>query len=438
MIMLPNCACCCKPCCRTVSYSYDDSVPPAKWYDECPGIGGCGEGQPVGDCAGQVLEGHLIERFCKVVVGESEIRAKLLDGSALDDFGTIAGVATTTVCGQLGFIQGDHDITDEIEIITDPHDDAYWLAKVPFRATNAQVGGPYGVAQVRICWCCKDPESEEECDCCAVPPPPPPPPCNPPCVDGQECCNGVCQDADEPCCDDPPCEADEICCDGECVGPCSEPCHDQENPGYVGDNATWFSDCIGYQGVLSFGGSGGQTLSRIQTGSRVGQGAALFAPGASPFIGARSSITRPFIAANGLMGFTTEEIPVGIDDCNGNGTDCNWADHERALQYVQDGYRIILWQDAAFLTADNQIGDFLTGIDGGYTSVTGTVYKYRAFVFTPCDENWQDKTGELLKRTELRYYNMVLNGMNAIEIEPAYYAPLQPGFGCEREENPLP
>lgn len=211
MILLPNCACCCKPCCRTVLYSYADTDPPAPWYDSCPTIGGCGENAPVGSCAGQVLEGHILERFCKVVVGDSEIRAKLLDGSTLDDYGVIAGVSTDVSCGRLGVIIGDHDITDDIEIITDPDDDGYWLAKVPFAATNAQVGGPYGVAQVRICWCCKDPESEEECECCATPPPPPPPPCFPPCEDGQECCDGVCQE-----------------------GPCENPCDSCDDCGFSG------------------------------------------------------------------------------------------------------------------------------------------------------------------------------------------------------------
>lgn len=211
MVLFPVCKCCCQPCCRTVVYSYADTEPPGAWYDDCPNLGGCGSGDPPGSCAGEVLEGHILERFCKTVVGQDQIRAKLLADSALDDYGVIAGVATSQVCGQLGLITGDHDITDEIEVITDPDNDGYWLAKVPFTATNSQLGGPYGVAWVRICWCCADPESEEECECCASPPPPPPPPCFPPCEDGLVCCDGVCQE-----------------------GPCENPCDSCPECGFSG------------------------------------------------------------------------------------------------------------------------------------------------------------------------------------------------------------
>ena len=179
MILFPNCACCCEPCCRIRTYTYHDSEPPGKFWDECPRAGVCDpERGPPGDCADVALEGFIIERFCKSVVGTNEIRAKLISGSTLDDWGEIAGIETNQDCGILGVIDGDHDITDEIEIITDPDDDAIWLCKVPFTANNARLGGPYGLAGVKICWCCKDPEQEDECPCCAgvEPPPPPPPP----------------------------------------------------------------------------------------------------------------------------------------------------------------------------------------------------------------------------------------------------------------------
>jgi len=123
-----------------------------------------------------VLEGFILERFCKSVVGGNEIRAKLIAGSTLDDWGEIAGVETNVDCGLLGVIEGDHDITDAIEIITDPDDDAYWLCKVPFTANNSRLGGPYGLAGVKICWCCKDPEQAEACPCCLTVEPPDPPP----------------------------------------------------------------------------------------------------------------------------------------------------------------------------------------------------------------------------------------------------------------------
>lgn len=188
MILLPNCQCCgCSgECCREITYGYMDTVPPGKWYDECPEVGNCasGGGAIEGDCAGDVIEGHIIERFCKASIEGSEIRAILRDGSAIDDFGTIAGIDTSESCGVLGRISGDHDITAELEF---EDDGAYLLAKVPIRIENAQVGGPMGAAGVVICWCCVDPADPppdgEVCPCCAGPPPPPPGPCGESCSD---------------------------------------------------------------------------------------------------------------------------------------------------------------------------------------------------------------------------------------------------------------
>lgn len=238
---------------------------------------------------------------------------------------------------------------------------------------------------------------------------------------------------------DPPCGFPEICCDGECVDPRCEPCHTQTNPGqYVEPNGSWFSDCHGYQGVIREQGATTDIffpLFHIHSGSVVGELSA-FAPAASPFIGAFTFITRP-IVVNGNLGSTTEMIPVDFDDC-GDGTDCGWADYEAAQAYWAEGCRVVLWVDSAAKETDNQIGDFLTGIDGGYTNVRGWLHRYRAFVFCPCDDNWQDKTEELLKRTELQYYIMTLSGMNSVDIEPQYEEPLHPSYRCTRENNPLP
>lgn len=184
MVFLPGCTCCAcsEECCRTKSYGYFDTVPQGKWYDECPGVGTCQSPGPEGDCAGDVLEGHIVERFCKASTDGLQIRAILRKNSTLDDFGTIAGIDTTEQCGVLGVITADHDITDEL-VFED--DGAYVLAKVPFRAENSRLGGPFGAAGVVICWCCVDPEDPppvgEVCPCCAGSPPPDPPnPPNPP------------------------------------------------------------------------------------------------------------------------------------------------------------------------------------------------------------------------------------------------------------------
>jgi hypothetical protein len=187
MILLPNCGCCAcsDECCRQRVYGYFDTVPPGKWYDECPDVGNCQppeSGGIVGSCAEDILDGFIIERFCKASLGNKEIHAILRNGSALDDYGEIAGIETTFQCGALGRIEGDHDITEELEF---EDDGAYIIAKVPFIArNNPRLGGPYGAAWVSICWCCIDPEDPppegEICPCCGtIDPPPPPSPCSP-------------------------------------------------------------------------------------------------------------------------------------------------------------------------------------------------------------------------------------------------------------------
>lgn len=193
MVLLPSCACCgcSEDCCRTVTYSYMDTEPPGKWWDECPNIGNCASGDAavLGDCAGDVIEGYIVERFCKQSIEGKEIHAYLRKNSTIDDFGTIAGIDTIVTCGILGIIGADHDITDELEF---EDDGAYLIAKVPFRAENSQIGGPLGVDRAVICWCCVDPNEPPPeggvCPCCAGPPPPPPPSC---CSKLDACDNGT-------------------------------------------------------------------------------------------------------------------------------------------------------------------------------------------------------------------------------------------------------
>jgi hypothetical protein len=187
MVLLPGCTCCgcSEECCRTRYYGYYDTEPPGKWYDECPNVGNCteGDGAVLGDCANEVIEGYIVERFCKQSIEGKDIHAVLREGSALDDYGTIAGIDTGESCGLLGYIDADHDITDELEF---EDDGTYLLAKVPIRMVNSQLGGPIGAAPVIICWCCVDPEDPPTppaiCPCCDGPPPPPPDKCC--CIDG--------------------------------------------------------------------------------------------------------------------------------------------------------------------------------------------------------------------------------------------------------------
>ena len=193
MVLLPGCACCgcSEDCCRTKTYSYKDTEPPGKWWDECPKIGNCASGDAavVGDCAGNVIQGYIVERFCKQSIEGKEIHAYLRKNSTIDDFGTIAGIDTVNQCGILGIINADHNITDELQFVDDG---AYLIAKVPFRAENSQIGGPVGASNVVICWCCVDPNQPPAeggvCLCCAGPPPPPPPSC---CSKLHSCANGI-------------------------------------------------------------------------------------------------------------------------------------------------------------------------------------------------------------------------------------------------------
>ena len=197
MVLLPGCSCCgcSEDCCRTKTYSYMDTEPKGKWYDECPEVGQCGGA--AGSCANAVLEGFIIERFCKQSVEGKLIKAKLRKNSAIDDFGSVAGVDTDVYCGRLGVITADHDITSALVIEDDPDDSTYSRVKVPFRAVNANHGGPYGLSAVTICWCCIT-EGDPPCDCCKTEPPPPPPK-KYACVDG-ECVETANGKYDEPTC----------------------------------------------------------------------------------------------------------------------------------------------------------------------------------------------------------------------------------------------
>ena len=215
-----TCSCCgCgEDCCRTETYSYMDTEPKGKWYDECPNVGNC-NGR-TGSCGNAVLEGFIVERFCKASIEGKQVKAKLRANSAIDDFGSVAGIETDQYCGRLGVISGDHDITGSLVIEDDPDDSNYKRYKVPFRAVNANHGGPYGLAGVVICWCCIE-QDDPPCSCCNTPPPPPPP-LKYGCVDGEcvEVANGT---------------YDEPACGGECVE-----CYSNADCGCVEYGSTYY------------------------------------------------------------------------------------------------------------------------------------------------------------------------------------------------------
>jgi len=157
------CPCCQCSCNRTITYGNADSVPPGKTWADCPQVGQCGG--TLGDCAGNVLEGFIVERFRKSCVGDSQIRAKLKAGSTVDNYGSVGSASTPSTCGVLNSFTEDYDLTDDV--VTEDDGD-FIKAKIPISITNDDTGGPNGLASVTICWCCN---TGSDCNTCFPPPP---------------------------------------------------------------------------------------------------------------------------------------------------------------------------------------------------------------------------------------------------------------------------
>lgn len=162
-------------------------------------------------------------------------------------------------------------------------------------------------------------------------------------------------------------------------------------------------------------------------------GIGIFAPGGSPFLnGAFAKVEDRYVdLGGGNWELQRTTIPQTVDDCNNDGTDCNWADYEKALEYWDQGYDVLVWGDLGVTTDSSGSGQ---GPNGSNSFMNAYHYKFRAYV--SCDGGWVDKTSELLKRTELKYYYLVVGGAQSVEIPVTYRSPLQPGIVCL--ENPLP
>ena len=159
--------CCCEtqgPCSYEMYFTYiadnpepyptewmADSVPPGKWEDECPTAGVCPpNAQPPGrSCCDEVLTAKLYSLpFGPHCTGTP--KATIYAGAAVDDYGTIGGVATTVQCGVLGVIQQDTTVTAEVE---DAPDAGVGFVRlwVELVATNSpDLCGPYGAAGIYI------------------------------------------------------------------------------------------------------------------------------------------------------------------------------------------------------------------------------------------------------------------------------------------------
>lgn len=182
---------------------------------------------------------------------------------------------------------------------------------------------------------------------------------------------------------------------------------------------------FGADGVTADGGeyyAGGPTF-----------GIGIFEPGGSPFLNGAFATTedRYVDLGGGNWELQRTTTPQAVDDCNNDGTDCNWADYDKALEYWNQGYDILLWGDLGVTTDASGGGQ---GPGGSNAFMNAYHYKYRAFI--SCDGGWVDKTAELLKRTELKYYYLVVGGALSVEIPVSYRSPLEPGIVCL--ENPLP
>lgn len=183
----------------------------------------------------------------------------------------------------------------------------------------------------------------------------------------------------------------------------------------------------------------------VTTGGEFGgglrAGSAPFAPCASPFREAGfASVEQRFRDIDGDRWYLERtDIPQTIDDCNGDGCDCNWADYDRALKYEREGYKVYLWSDYRSYTRSSG-GGIGPSYDTGFLWTHR--YRFRAFTYS-CDEGWKDRTDTLLKRSVLEYYYLLVGGPTAVEHDIEYKEPIKPDLLCTNDppapgENPFP
>jgi len=147
---------CCKGCAtHIITYSYtnaslpgvhNDSDPPGQYFGPCPKAGVCQGEQPERSCCGGTIDGFIRSNdfapCCK------RPTATVFAGSRIDDYGSIAGVATAETCGILNAIATTFTTTPEIV-----EGDGGVYLKLPVKVTNSpQLCGPYGLAGVTVSW----------------------------------------------------------------------------------------------------------------------------------------------------------------------------------------------------------------------------------------------------------------------------------------------
>lgn len=146
-------------------------------------------------------------------------------------------------------------------------------------------------------------------------------------------------------------------------------------------------------------------------GYELGRGASFFAPCNSPFIGLCNK-ESPVADAPPSCVVAWPCEPTGIDgDCcdaahgcagqTGSDCDCGWANYELALKYAECGNPPLLWVDIGYHE------EWVVDAACYCSTVTYTEHRiYRAFVYNCDTEQWDDKTADLLYKTEWKQYQL--------------------------------
>jgi hypothetical protein len=241
-----------------------------------------------------------------------------------------------------------------------------------------------------------------------------------------------------------------------CCGPCAN-CHtlndelqfaNSEAGGGANGWQISTSNCFAFSAYKPVDTGSASVCFGVQNSDQQGgdwlEGARHFNPCNSPFIGAYNRVPDPPHPPI-LPGFAWrpnyKEIPLPVDDCEGDGCDCNWADYKAALRYEAAGVRIGILRTTAATSRSTLVdGSSCSSVeDGGLADTYSVRIRYRAFVYDCGAEAWKDVSECLLKRTEMEYYLQGIGGPLGVPPDPEYIDPLEPGMICTPPpENPFP
>jgi hypothetical protein len=245
-------------------------------------------------------------------------------------------------------------------------------------------------------------------------------------------------------------------CSMVCCGPCAN-CHtlndelqfaNSEAGGGANGWQISTSNCFAYSAYKPVDTGSASACFGVQNSDQHGgdwlEGSIHFKPCNSPFIGAYNRVPDPPHPPI-LPGFAWrpnyKEIPLPVDDCEGDGCDCNWADYKAALRYEAAGVRIGILRTTAATSRSTLVdGSSCSPVEeGGLADTYSTRIRYRAFVYDCAANKWEDVSDCLLKRTEMEYYFQGIGGPLAVPPDPEYIDPLEPGLICTPPpENPFP